>query len=476
MTLTQILLALRARYRIILLLLVLTVSAAFVVSLVMSKTYKATTSLVLNSKGIDPVTGANVPTQLMPGYLPTQVDIVNSKAVALQVVRDLKLAENPAVRERFASTEHGNMTIQDWLADGLRSKLKVEPARESSVLNITFTGDDAQYVAAVANAFASAYQQVSVQLKVAPAKKATEYFHAQIQQLRDNFEAAQNKLSAYQKQHNIFSSNDQLDVETSRMNELSSQLVTAQALAMEASSRQKQVRSSAANSPDVLNNPLIQSLKSRMAEAEAKFADVSARLGSNHPQYIAAKSELDEVRASLNRQIGLASQGIVSNARIQQQRVTELRAALDAQKAKVMQLNGARDEMNVLTNEMESAKKAYETASQRLTQTSLEGQSTQSDIAVLTAATAPLHPSSPRLLLNLLVAVVVGLILGIVGAIAMELLDHRVRSSDDLTRLFGLPLIGVIEKPKAVGSVRRHRDPPRLGPPGSGFGRPPAPA
>ena len=464
MTLTQILLALRARYRIILLLMVLTVSVAFLVSLVMPKTYQATTSLVLNNKGIDPVTGINVPAQLMPGYMPTQVDIANSKAVALQVVHDLKLADNPAVKDKFARTEHGQMTIEDWLAEGLRSKLKVEPARESSVLNITFSGDDAQYVATVANAFAAAYQQVSVQLKVAPAQKATEYFNEQIKQLRDKFESAQNKLSAYQKQNNIFSSDDQLDVETARMNELSSQLVVAQGLAVEATSRQRQARGGAANSPDVLNNPLIQSLKSRLAEAEAKFADVSARLGTRHPQYIAAKSEVDQVRASLNQQIGLASQGLASNARIQQQREAEIRAALDAQKAKVMQLNSARDEMAVLTNEMENAKKAYETASQRLTQTSLEGQSTQSDIAVLTAAAVPLNPAAPRMLLNLLIALVVGTILGIGAALAMELLDHRVRSREDLTRLFGLPLIGVIEKPKTI-STRHRGAPPRLGPP-----------
>lgn len=473
MTLTQILLALRARHRIILLLLVLTVSAAFIVSLVMPKTYKATTSLVLNHKGIDPVTGVNVPAQLMPGYMPTQVDIVNSKAVALQVVHDLKLADNPDAKEKYASVEHGQATIQDWLADGLRSKLKVEPARESSVLNITFSGEDAQYVAAVANAFASAYQQINVQLKVAPAQKATEYFNEQIKQLREKFETAQNKLSAYQKQNSIFSSNDELDVETARMNELSSQLVVAQGLAVEATSRQRQVRGNAANSPDVLNNPLIQTLKSRLAEAEAKFADVSARLGSSHPQYIAAKSEVDQLRSNLGQQIGLASQGLASNARIQQQREAEIRAALDAQKAKVMQLNSARDEMAVLTNEMENAKKAYETASQLLTQTSLEGQSTQSDIAVLTAAAVPLNPAAPRMLLNLLVAAVVGTILGIGAAIAMELLDHRVRSSDDLTRLFGLPLIGVIEKSKTI-STRRRGNTPRLGPPN--LGRPPAPA
>lgn len=458
MTLAQILRTLRARYKIVLLLLIVTVVAAFAVSLLMPKTYKATTSLVLNNKGIDPVTGLNVPVQLTPGYLPTQVDIVNSKVVALKVIENLKLAEDPAVKQSFAKLDPSQTTIQDWLADGLRANLTVEPARDSSVLNITFKGDDADYVAKVANAFAVAYQQVSVDLKVAPAQKASGYINDQIKLLREKFEAAQNKMSAYQKENNIFSSDNKLDVETARLNELSSQLVMAQGLSMEATSRQRQVKSNAGGSPDVLANPLIQSLKARLSEAEAKFADTSAKLNVNHPQYIAAKSEVDNLRASLNQQIGLASTGVVSNARIQQQREAEIKAALNAQKEKVLALNGARDELSVLANEMENAKRAYETASQRLTQTNLEGQSTQSDISVLTAATVPRSPAGPRMLLNLLLALVVGSILGIAAAIAMELLDQRVRSADDLAQLFGLPLLGVIEKTRVV----RHRPQRRL--------------
>ncbi|MFC7298948.1 chain length determinant protein EpsF [Herminiimonas aquatilis] len=459
MTLAQILRTLRARYKIVLLLLAVTVVAAFAVSLLMPKTYKATTSLVLNNKGIDPVTGLNVPVQLTPGYLPTQVDIVKSKIVALKVVDDLKLAEAPAAKERFAKMEPGQTTIRDWLADGLRANLTVEPARDSSVLNVTFKGDDAEYVARIANAFAAAYQQVSVDLKVAPAQKASGYINDQIKLLRENFEAAQNKMSAYQKENNIFSSDNKLDVETARLNELSSQLVMAQGQSMEATSRQRQVQSNAGGSPDVLSNPLIQTLKSRLSEAEAKFADTSAKLNVNHPQYIAAKSEVDNLRANLNRQIGLASTGVISNARIQQQREAEVRTALNAQKEKVLALNGARDELSVLANEMENAKRAYETASQRLTQTNLEGQSTQSDISVLTAASVPRSPAGPRMLLNLLLALVVGSILGIAAAIAMELLDQRVRSADDLAQLFGLPLLGVIEKTRVI----RHRPQRRLG-------------
>jgi succinoglycan biosynthesis transport protein ExoP len=461
MTLAQILRTLRARYKIVLLLLAVTVMAALAVSLLMPKTYKATTSLVLNNKGTDPVTGVNVPVQLTPGYLPTQVDIVNSKIVALKVVDDLKLAEVPAAKQRFAEMAHGQSTIQDWLADGLRANLTVEPARDSSVLNITFKGDDAEYVARVANAFALAYQQISVDLKVAPAQKASGYINEQIKLLREKFEDAQNRMSAYQKENNIYSSDNKLDVETARLNELSSQLVMAQGLAMEAGSRQRQVQSNAGGSPDVLANPLIQTLKARLSEAEAKFADTSAKLNVNHPQYIAAKSEVDKLRANLNQQIGLASTGVVSNARIQQQREAEVRAALNAQKAKVLALNGARDELSVLANEMENAKRAYETASQRLTQTSLEAQSTQSDISVLTAASVPRNPASPRILLNMLLALVVGSLLGMAAAIALELFDQRIRSADDLPRLLGLPLLGVIEKTRVI----RERPQRRLGGP-----------
>ncbi len=127
-----------------------------------------------------------------------------------------------------------------------------------------------------------------------------------------------------------------------------------------------------------------------------------------------------------------------------------IRAALAAQKAKVQALNGARDEFSVLTNEMENARRAYEMAGTRFNQTSLEGQSKQTDIAVLTAATAPLEPAGPRVVLNTLLSVVVGAIIGFGIVLILELLDQRVRSALHLTEAFGLPVLGVIQKPRAL--------------------------
>ena len=459
MNLSLLLLALRARYKIVLLALGVTVLAAVAISMILPKNYMAGVSMVVNYKGVDPVTGVSAPAQLMPGFTATQVDIIKSKSVALKVVDDLKLASDPKVQAQFEAATGGRGTVRDWLADLLLQKVDVVPARDSSVLTINFRGNDPQFVAAVANAFANAYLDVSVQLKIDPVQRANSYITAQTKTLREQYEAAQARLSKYQRENNIYSADNRLDVETARLNDLSSQLVAVQSQGMDASSRRRQVEGNASNSPDVINNPLIQSLRSNLAQAEGKLADTSQRLSTNHPQYIAAKSEVDKLRANLEEQIRISSNGVKANADINDRRINELHAALAAQKAKVQSLNSARDEFNVLTNEVENARRAYELANQRLSQISLEGQSKQADIAVLTAATPPLQPAGPRMLVNIALAIVVGTILGLAGVLILELLDQRVRSASHLADAFGLPVLGSIQKPRV--SSRKNKVNPR---------------
>lgn len=455
MNLSILLLALRARYKIVLLTLAVTLLVTVAISLNLPKNYTAGVSMVVNYKGVDPVTGVSVPAQLMPGYIATQVDIIKSRSVALKVVDELKLAENPTVQAQFEEAAKGRGTLRDWLADMLLQKVDVVPARDSSVLTITFRGNDPQFVALAANAFANAYLDTSVQLKIDPVRRASGYITTQIKTLRDQYELAQSRLSKYQKENDIYSADNRLDVETARLNELSSQLVMVQSQSMDAASRRRQVEGNGNTSPDVMNNPLIQNLQGSLALAEAKLADTTQRLSPNHPEYIAAKSQVDKLRSNLQEQMRISSRSVAATADITQRRESELRAAVAGQKAKVQALNGARNEFNVLTNEMENARRAYELASQRLNQISLEGQSKEADIAILTAATPPLYAAGPRTLTNIALAVVVGTILGLGGVLVLELLDQRIRSAAHLTEALDLPVIGVIQKPHASSRKKK---------------------
>jgi chain length determinant protein EpsF len=441
MSFSQFLLILRARRWILIATVLLTVSVTLVVSLLLPKTYKATASLLLNYKGMDPVTGLTMPGQLLPGYMATQIDIISSKNVALRVVDRLRLAESPSVVAQFQEATGGKGTVRDWLAELLIAKLDVNPSRESSVVEVGFKGSDPEFVAAVANAFADEYQLVNTQLKVEPMKRASTYFNDQIKLLRDNVETAQSRLSKYQQEHGIVSVDNRLDVESNRLNDLSAQLVMAQGQVAEANSRQRMAGN---DSPDVANSPLIQSMKINLGTAESKFAEVASRLSPNHPQYQSAKSEVDKLRSALNEQLKVTSNSVGANATILMQREATIRAALEAQRAKVLEMNRARDEMNVLNKDVESAQRAFDAASQRLSQTNIEGQSNQSEIAVLNPAVAPIKPAGPKIMLNTILAGIMGTMLGLGFSILAEMLNRRVRSESDIADALQIPVLGAI--------------------------------
>ncbi|MGK5061701.1 chain length determinant protein EpsF [Janthinobacterium sp. LB3P112] len=445
MRFSQLLLILRARRWILIATVLFTVSITLVVSLLLPKTYKATSSLLMNYKGVDPVTGLTMPGQLLPGYMATQIDIITSKNVALRVVDKLGLANSPAVQAQFQEATQGRGTLRDWLADLLLNKLEIVPSRESSVVDVSFKGSDPQFVAAIANAFADEYQKVSIQLKVEPLKKASAYFNEQTKLLRDNVELAQSRLSKYQQENGIVSVDNRLDVESNRLNDLSAQLVAAQGMAMEARSRQGMAQGGmGAESPDVASNPLIQNLKIGLGSAESKLAEIDQRLGRNHPQYQSAKAEVDRLRADFNTQMKIASSSVGNNAQIMSQREGAVRAALQAQKDKVLQLNRTRDEMNVLNKDVESAQRAFEAASQRFAQTNIEGQSEQSDISVLNPAVPPISPAGPKVLLNTIVSAFLGFMLGLAFSLLAEMLNRRVRSETDLVTELQVPVLGVL--------------------------------
>ena len=446
MNFSQLLLILLARKRVILTTLFVTMGLAVLVSLLIPKSYKATASVLLNYKGQDTITGIMIPSQLLPNYSATQVDIISSQNVAVRVVDALKLAQSPAVLEQFQDDNDGKGTVRDWLAGLLLKKLEVVPSRESSVVDINFRGADPEFAAAIANAFADQYQKLTVELKAEPARKAAQYFTEQTKQLRDNVEAAQSRLSKYQQERGIVSIDDRLDVESNRLNDLSAQLVAAQGVAMEAASRQNMARGSkGADSPDVAANPLVQSLKGTLAAAEARLADIGGRFGRNHPQYLSTKAEVEKLQSSIDAAVRTASNSVGGNSQILGQREAAIRAALAAQKSKVLEINRSRDELGVLVKDVESAQKAFDVTSQRLSQTRIEGASEQSDIALLNPAVPPVRAAGPRLLLILVLSLFVGTIMGLGLALLLEIIDRRVRSEADLSELLQLPVLGVID-------------------------------
>lgn len=441
MNLSQLVLILKARYKMILLVAVVTLLTASLVSLLFPKSYKAATTVILNYKGVDPVTGMAMPAQLMPGYMATQVDIIQSKNVTLDVIKRLHLAEVKSLQQQFAEATEGKQAdINEWLADLLQQKLTILPSKESSVISIGYKGVDPVFAATMANAFAESYINLSLKLKIDPAIKASQYLSEQTKALRENLQQAQDKLAEYQQKHGLTSIQEAYDVETSKLRDLSSQYSLAQSQSIEANSRRNDASKNMSDSPDVVQSPIVQNLRMNLATAESKLAEMGQRYSKNHPMYIASEAEVAKLRSQLNNEIDRTVVSLSNSASINSQRLGDLKFQLEKQKQKVLELNRSRSDLTILEKEVQIAQNALESVNNRFSQTALEGQSNQGDISVLETAVPPLEPSNPSLFLIAPFSVIIGALLGCLFALLAEMLDRRVRSRDDLLTLGEIPV------------------------------------
>jgi polysaccharide biosynthesis transport protein len=447
MTFGQFLSILRARWWVVLLVLALTVGTTLVVSLLLPKQYQATASVVVDFKP-DPISAAVYGGMPSPAVMATQVDIIGSERVALRVLRSLKLTENPDVRQQWQDETQGQGSIDQWMVRRLQRNLDVQPSRESSVIAVSYKAPDPRFAAGMANAFVQAYIDTSLELRVNPARQYSGFFDQQVKDMREALERAQSKLSSFQREKGIIASDERLDVENARLNELSSQLVALQAVSAESRSRQAQANSAAGERlQEVLNNPVVGALKADISRGEARLKELNSRLGDNHPQVVETRANLSELRSRLEAETRRVTGGVGVTNTINTQREAVVRAALDAQRAQVLRMKAVRDEGLVLQRDLENAQRSYDAVQARLAQTSLESQTTQSNVNVLSQANPPVQPSSPIVWLNALLGLFLGLLLAVGVALGLEMADRRVRSPEDVGLALGLPVIGLMPKP-----------------------------
>jgi len=281
----QILLIVQARIKLALAVALATVATALLLNDYMPGTYTATTSLVVDVRSRDPIAAL-----FMPGNVGTQIEILTSRRVAQKVVAALRLDESAEVKERWEEATSGSVTLQNWLADSLLRALNVRPGRDGNIIHIDFKARDAAFAAAAANAFAQAYVDATIELKVEPAKQYSRWFEGQEKLLRENLEKAQAVLSRFQQEKGIVARVETLDTEAGRLAALTAQLAAVQE--QNAESRSKQRQKGAGALPEVMQNSVVSALRSDIARMEAKLQEASGNLGTNHPQYRRMESEL----------------------------------------------------------------------------------------------------------------------------------------------------------------------------------------
>lgn len=452
MNLRQMLLILRLRWWLVLLIFLLVVGGTFAALSLVTKRYTSTTAVLLDVKA-DPLVATLAPSLATPGYVATQAEILRSERLATRVVRMLGLDQNPAAVAQWREDTEGRVPLDKYFGELMQRGLHIEPVRNSTILNVTYTATDPRFAAAVANTFARAYLDLGVELRVQPAREYAGFFDERMKTLRADLEAAQNKLSAYQQSKGIVVSAERLDMETSRLAALEAALATALAESADTSSRARNTGSE--TSIDVQSSGVVQGLKAELARAQTRLNEVSTNLGANHPQRIQIEAQIAELRQQIAAEMRRVSGATASVNRINAQKINELRSLVDAQKKAVLELRADRDEAAVLLRDLDTAQKAYDSVAQRRTQLANESQAEQTAARILSPASEPMSHSFPDIPKSMVAAVIVGLLLGIGAAIGWEMLDRRIRSEHDM-QAEGVPVLGVMSsRPAREGYARR---------------------
>jgi polysaccharide biosynthesis transport protein len=418
---------------------VLVLVAGAAVTIFTPKTYLATTDLLVDLRS-DPIAGTiNIG---QPNYIATQIAIIQSERLAIGVVKRLRIEETPALVDQWKLATKGKTPLENYYAALLRKGLLAEPLRSSNIIRLTYEGVDPKFVAAVVNTYAQAYVDLTIDLRVEPARQYAAWFDDRLKTLRDNMEAAQSKLSEYQRINGIVGSDQRADQETQRLDALMAQLVSIQGENMAIGSRQKM--SGGELSPDIQASGAVQSIKAELAKLEAKLSELKVSLGPNHPQRIQLEDQIAVVKQQLTQEMSRVAGSANMAKTAGSLREAELRSVIAAQKNRVLALKAERDQVAVLSQDVEASKRIYDAVLQRSNQVNLEKQSDQANISILSPAVEPANPDRPNRPKYIATSVLAAIAAAFAAALGLELLNPKVRVVEDIM-VDDVPVLGVID-------------------------------
>lgn len=454
MPLSQVMLILRSRWRTVLAVWFGIVAATLAFSLLWPPSYNALAGVVVDVQSPDPLGGTVLGGGMISSYIATQVDVLRSEKVVRSAIRQTGLASDEEYREAWLDRTEGRGDYESWLVDEVLEDYTVKPSRGSNALTISYTAKDPERAAAMANAIVKAYIEVALQLRTVPAREYNNFFDQRAAELRGDLERAQNRLSAFQQKTGILANDERFDVETLRLNELTSQVLSLQSAANDAAGRRRQASGANAESmPEVLGNPVVVQLTSDIALQRGKLEELGSRLGDNHPRVREAKAQLAELERRQRTAIKQATQSTHVVDGVARSRLDQATAELAAQRAKVLKLKAQRDEAAVLQRDVENAQRGYDLTMSRMTQSSMESQVRSTNVSVIREAPVPPIPSFPRPKLMTAAAFVLGFLLALATAVLREFLDQRLRTEYDVAHSLEQPMLVRIPKRNPQGAA-----------------------
>lgn len=461
--------------------------------------FRATTKILIeqDSAKVAPFEDLVAPGQTAAHY-ETQYQILESRALARRVISSLNLKSHPEFAPKTPEAGVVRQTVQRWIAwlrqtlsslvpppqvsepsppmpplavsdpeetaliNKFLERLQVKSDPKDHLVSVSFEAHDPNVAASATNALARLYSDFNREMRFAELQEALDWLQRQVGDMRHQVEASERTLEQYKDQHDVHLIDERLPGLIQEIAALNESLSQAKTERIELETLHKEIELASAEGksmewmPTVVDNQLIQNLKTRYVDIQRAFVLLSQKYGEEHPRVVQLQAQMSAVEDKINKEVDKIVQAFNTQYRVVQSRERALLDYVERLRQDVRDFNDKAVRYGILKREAESNRHLGDLLLNRLKEASMSSDLTSgTNIRIIDAAEVPTQPINVRPALTLGLAGILGLVVG-VGLVAfMGYLDNTLKTPDEAEEFLGLPVLGAIERFRRRRGARR---------------------
>lgn len=391
-------------------------------------------------------------------FFQTQYKIIQSRAVAKMVVEHLHLDRDLAFLDLDPTDSDAN--IEEKLksidaADVVRAGLLVDPIPDSRLVQIRYRSKSPEMAAKIANAYADAYIEQNYERKLSSMRNAMSWLSDQFKDLKEKLETSERALYEFRKENDILSTDmeGKVNITGSRLAELSSEAGKAETTLLQKKALVDSVLKVLPKSGeelenvaaiDVLRSPLIKDLKVTIGQLQNRYFELKAHYKDQHPDVVLIKGQLEHARQNLQNELNSIVAGIKADYDAADQLSKAMHAQLEDAKTQAKDLTLKQVEYNRLLREKDSNQRVFEQVMSRMKEIDLSSMLKVNNIRLLDRAKLSTAPILPRVKLNVMLGILLGILVSLATVVILESMDKSIKGPEDVQRFLAVPVLGVV--------------------------------
>ena len=402
-------------------------------------------------------------------FYQTQYGLLQSRTLAERVAAQLLFIDDPQffsllgnprkdpafklVDGRYPAS--GRATRQRVAGEILLKHLSIDPTRLSRLVDIRFTSPDPTLSAKVANAWAENFIQTNLERKIQASSYGRDLLQRQLAQLKQKLDESQRQLVDYASSQKIIklpeqagtgnSSTAERSIVADDLASLNAELSQATADRIKAQAHYQQAGGNG-TSPEALSNLTINDLRQKRADLAAQYQQLMTQFEPGYPAAKAIESQIGQIDRSIATEENRISGSLRADYLQALTREQDLQKKVDELKASYIDLQRRSIQYNIYQQEVDSNRALYDGLLERFKQIGVSEGIGVNNVSIVDTADVPQKPSSPRLLINLALSLLIGLGIGTGVAFALEQIDEAIGDPAELERRLGLPVLGSVPK------------------------------